>query len=97
LQRYSVCPHPRRIRASSAGQLKLRERRFALRSLTNDQGSLIITHDEREGLDGWFQKEFPVQGGGFYRFQVKRKISKIACPRQSCLVRISWQDASGKM
>ena len=61
------------------------------------QGSLIITHDQREGLDGWFQKSFPVRGGDFYRFQVLRKISNIALPRRSCLVRISWQDEAGRM
>ena len=60
-------------------------------------GSLVITHDEREGLDGWFQKSFPVKGGEFYRFQALRKISHVSVPRQSCLVRISWQDEAGKM
>lgn len=60
-------------------------------------GDLIITHDKREGLDGWFQKSFPVSGGEFYRFEVKRKISGVERPRQSCLVRIAWQDEKGKM
>src|SRR5215471_5875582 len=26
-------------------------------------GSFLITHDRREGLDGWFQKTFIVHGG----------------------------------
>ncbi|MEQ1748782.1 MAG: carbon-nitrogen hydrolase family protein [Prosthecobacter sp.] len=60
-------------------------------------GDLIITHDQREGLDGWFQKTFEVQGGAWQRFEVKRKISGVSNPRQSCLVRISWQDKDGKM
>ncbi len=64
---------------------------------TDQKGSLIITHDDREGLDGWFQKSFPVKGGDFYRFEVKRKISGVHRSRQSCLVRICWQDDSGKM
>jgi predicted amidohydrolase len=58
---------------------------------------LIITHDAREGLDGWFQKSFEIQGGTWQRFEVKRKISGVSNPRQSCLVRISWQDKDGKM
>jgi hypothetical protein len=37
-------------------------------------GSLVITHDEREGLDGWFQRSFAVEGGKFYRFEVRRKV-----------------------
>lgn len=64
---------------------------------TGSESSLVITHDKREGLDGWFQKSFPVQGGDFYRFQVRRKITHVTLPRQSCLVRISWQDKDGKM
>ncbi len=63
---------------------------------SDPQGSLIITHDQREGLDGWFQKSYPVNGGDFYRFQVLRKINNVALPRRSCLVRISWQDKAGK-
>ena len=64
---------------------------------SNSEGTLIITHDPREGLDGWFQKSFPVSGGAFYGFQVLRKIDRVAMPRRSCLVRISWQDQAGKM
>jgi predicted amidohydrolase len=63
----------------------------------DDEDSLVITHDEREGLDGWFQKSFPVEGGQCYRFQVRRQIRDVPLPRQSCLVRISWQDEAGKM
>lgn len=64
---------------------------------TSDSGSLVITHDQREGLDGWFQKTFPVKGGEHYRFAVKRKISGVSGPRQSCLVRICWQNDAGKI
>ena len=62
----------------------------------DSNGSLIISHDHREGLDGWFQKSFPVNGGDFYRFQIRRKIESVGVPRQSCLVRIVWQDEAGK-
>jgi predicted amidohydrolase len=64
---------------------------------TGEHSSLVITHDQREGLDGWFQKSFEIQGGSWQRFAVKRKISSVSNPRQSCLVRISWQDKEGKM
>lgn len=63
---------------------------------TGDNGSLIITHDHREGLDGRFEKSFPVKGGTYYRFQTKRKTTGVTHPRQSCLVRIVWQDDQGK-
>lgn len=59
--------------------------------------NLMISHDHREGLDGWYQKSYPIQGGEFYRFQVRRKTSGVSNPRQSCLVRIVWQDDRGQL
>jgi predicted amidohydrolase len=60
-------------------------------------GSLVIRHDEREGLDGWFQKTFAVTGGAFYRFQAARKLTGVSVPRRSALVRILWQNERGGM
>jgi len=60
-------------------------------------GCLVIEHDSRPGLDGWFEKEFPVEGGSWYRFGVARRIEGVDLPRQSCLVRIRWEDAAGKI
>lgn len=59
-------------------------------------GSMTIVHDSREGLDGWFQKTFPVSGGEFYAFRALRRTSQVALPRRSALVRIVWKDAQGK-
>jgi predicted amidohydrolase len=63
----------------------------------NHHGSFVITHDSREGLDGWFQKSFPVTGGQFYRFQAMRKTRGVKVPRRSALVRVVWSDASGRI
>lgn len=60
-------------------------------------GCLVITHDDREGLDGWFQKSFDVLGGETYRFHAVRKTRNVATARRSALVRILWQDKAGKM
>jgi predicted amidohydrolase len=60
-------------------------------------GSFVVTHDQREGLDGWFQKSFPVTGGEFYRFHAVRKTRNVAVPRRSALVRVLWQDEAGRM
>lgn len=59
---------------------------------TGADDTLVITHDQREGLDGWFQKSFEVMGGAFYRFEARRKTSGVTSTRQSCLVRVLWQD-----
>jgi predicted amidohydrolase len=60
-------------------------------------GSFVIRHDERDGLDGWLQKSFPVQGSEFVRFQALRKLTNVAVPRRSALVRVLWQNERGGM
>lgn len=60
-------------------------------------GSFVIRHDAREGLDGWMQKSFAVTGSEFVRFQAARKLTDVAVPRQSALVRVLWQNDAGKM
>jgi predicted amidohydrolase len=58
--------------------------------------SLRIQHDDREGLDGYWAKAFPVQGGRYYRFQAFRRIEGVSAPRQSALVRLLWRGESGR-
>jgi predicted amidohydrolase len=60
-------------------------------------GSFVIRHDERDGLDGWFQKSFTVTGGEYFRFHSLRKLTNVAVPRRSALVRIVWQNDAGKL
>ncbi len=60
-------------------------------------GCFVISHDDRDGLDGWFQKSFNVTGGSYHRFEAVRRISRVSVPRRSALVRVLWQDDAGKM
>ena len=60
-------------------------------------GCFVITDDQRDGLDGWFQKSFSVKGGDCYRFDAVRKTSGVVVPRRSALVRVRWQDEAGRM
>jgi predicted amidohydrolase len=55
-------------------------------------GAFVITHDRREGLDGWIQKSFSVSGGEFYRVLAARKTHEVAVPRHSALMRVLWLD-----
>ena len=59
------------------------------------QGALIIQHDGREGLDGYWTRKFPVTGGRFYRFEAFRRSDRVTLPRRSALVRLLWQDEKG--
>ena len=58
--------------------------------------SLAIIADAREGLDGYWTKSFPVEGGRHYRFSCMRLVENVASPRRSAVVRILWRDADGK-
>ncbi len=58
--------------------------------------AMIITHDAREGLDGWYQQTFAVQGGDFFKFSATRLTTGVENARHSGLVRIVWTDAKGK-
>jgi predicted amidohydrolase len=58
--------------------------------------TLIITHDAREGLDGWYWHKRGVVGGDFMKFSATRKTTGVENPRHSGLVRIVWSDATGK-
>jgi predicted amidohydrolase len=69
---------------------------FEPRGGPKNAGSLVITHDHRDGLDGWFQKSFAVSGGDYYRFDAVRKTSSVAVPRRSVVVRVLWQDEAGR-
>lgn len=60
------------------------------------KGAFVITHDQREGLDGYWTRTFAVQGGQSYRFHAFRKVHDVAVPRRSAVVRIVWQDDRGK-
>lgn len=60
-------------------------------------GSLVIKHDDREGLDGWLERWSPVEGGAYYRFRAYRRLTNVANPRRSALVRIRWRNEAGAM
>ena len=61
------------------------------------RGCFVIEHADREGLDGYWTKTFPVEGGRHYRFQSHRRVRNVACPRRSAVARLIWQDAEGRL
>jgi predicted amidohydrolase len=60
-------------------------------------GSFAIIHDKRDGLDGWWQKTYPIAGGKFYQFHAARQTVDVETPRRSAIVRLVWQDDQGKL
>jgi len=59
-------------------------------------GSLVIEADEREGLFGWWQRTYPIEGGQYHQFSVLYRSSGIEIPRRAVVVRILWRDQDGK-
>src|SRR5262249_50002499 len=60
------------------------------------KGSLRITADKREGLDGFWTRTYPITGGQYYRFHSVRRVANVPVPRRSAVVRILWRDDSSK-
>jgi predicted amidohydrolase len=60
------------------------------------QGAFVIRADQREGLDGWWAKTFPVTGGRHYQFQAFYQARNVAAPRRSAVVKLNWRDAQGR-
>ncbi|MFK8112677.1 MAG: carbon-nitrogen hydrolase family protein [Rubripirellula sp.] len=62
---------------------------------TDPDGQLSIQADHREGLNGHWQRQFPVVGGEHYQFSVLRSTNGIEHPRRSAIARILWRDENG--
>jgi predicted amidohydrolase len=63
---------------------------------TNGAGNLVISADQRAGLDGHWERSFPVVGGQWYRFRTLRRAENVSSPRRSVLVRVHWRDENGQ-
>ena len=59
-------------------------------------GSFVIEADARDGLFGWWERSFEVEGGQSYQFSALTKTSNVEVPRRTAVVRILWRDADGK-
>ncbi|MDA0832696.1 MAG: carbon-nitrogen hydrolase family protein [Planctomycetota bacterium] len=62
----------------------------------NGGDSLVIQTDERPKLQGFYVRSFPVDGGKHYRFEMFRRVTNVAVPRQAVFVRVLWHDDNGK-
>jgi predicted amidohydrolase len=61
-----------------------------------DQPALVIRADAREGLDGYWEKAFPVTGGQGLRFQALHQARNVTVPRRSVVARLLWLDDQGR-
>ncbi len=59
-------------------------------------GSFVIRADAREGLIGYWEKTFSVEGGHYYRFSSLKRTLGLKTPRRSAMARILWQNDKGQ-
>jgi predicted amidohydrolase len=62
----------------------------------NGSGAFIIQTDARDGLDGFWRRSFPVEGGKYYGFHAFRKVTGVEWPQQCSVVTVQWYDGDGK-
>ncbi len=87
---------PGLLAASNGGWTEQSPREEIRPAFSRNGDALVISHDAREGLDGWYQQTFAVQGGDFMKFSATRMTTGVENARHSGLVRIVWTDAKGK-
>ncbi|MER3415829.1 MAG: carbon-nitrogen hydrolase family protein [Gemmataceae bacterium] len=58
--------------------------------------ALVVRHDAREGLDGCWTRNFPVNGGQWYAFRVLYRAQNVEVERRSVVVKIHWRDDQGR-
>jgi predicted amidohydrolase len=61
----------------------------------NGSGAFVIETDQRDGLDGFWRRSFPVEGGKFYSFRAFRKAAGVDWPQQCAVITVQWLDAAG--
>jgi len=83
--------------ASGAPREEIRpEFGFAPQGGADGTGCFVIRADSREGLDGWWTKTFPIEGGRYYHFSVLYQSKAVAVPRRSIVAKLDWEDGQGR-
>jgi predicted amidohydrolase len=63
---------------------------------TDPSGALVIRANGRAGLDGFWSRAFPVDGGTHYRFSALYNAGHVDVPRRSIVAKLNWRDARGR-
>lgn len=68
---------------------------FQVKTMPDGSLHLTITHDEREGLDGYWERSFPVSGQKWYRFRAAYRAEGVSLERRNVLMTVHWRNAQG--
>lgn len=69
---------------------------FDPRGGRDGKGSLVISHDRREGLQGSWVRSFDVRGGRHYRFRAARRVTGVELSRRSAVARVLWRGENNR-
>ncbi len=69
---------------------------IATEGIVLEDGTLSLTAENREGLNGFWEATFPVDGGDWMQFSAIRRAERVEYPRRSCAVRIDWKGEKGQ-
>ena len=58
--------------------------------------ALVITADDRAGLDGCWKRTISIEARKFYRFEALYRAQNVAVPRRSIVVKLDWRDARNR-
>lgn len=64
-------------------------------SFDEKSNAFRLESPDQEGMNGFWEKTFPIEGGKHYRFFSLRKATDVEHARRSCVVRIEWYNAKG--
>lgn len=81
---------------SSDWELMAPREEISIRGEENSDGTLTLTSGGKEGENGYWQREFPVEGGTWVEFSAMRKAEGVEHARRSCAVRIEWSGDKGQ-
>jgi predicted amidohydrolase len=62
----------------------------------NENGVLQVETGAQYGLDGHWAKTFTIDGGRWFRFHAKRRVTGADSPERCVVARILWRDAEGQ-
>jgi predicted amidohydrolase len=60
------------------------------------RATLVIRAGQRDGVDGYWTKAFPVAGGRYYHFDARYETKGVDVPRRSVVAEVHWRDAKGQ-
>ncbi|HYZ87647.1 MAG TPA: carbon-nitrogen hydrolase family protein [Bryobacteraceae bacterium] len=84
------------VEPSAGGWIASASRPEVRPSFRHNAGTFVIQTDQRDGLDGFWERSFDVQGGTWYQVEALRRVTGSEWPQQSAPITLQWIGADGQ-